>query len=61
MPEKRFAPAKESILALLSDHQPHLITDINTIMLPSYLLDAALKFLVDEEIIHVDGSFISLS
>lgn len=49
---------KESILHLLSDHQPHLITDINKLKLPSDLLDKALAELINEERIHMEDGYI---
>ena len=52
------AKAKESILHLLSDHQPHLITDINKLKLPSDLLDKALAELINEERIHMKDGYI---
>ena len=52
------AKAKESILHLLSDHQPHLITDINKLKLPSDLLDKALAELINEERIHMEDGYI---
>ena len=55
--EDSLAPAKERILSLLSDHQPHHITEINTIKLPSDILDDALADLVSEEIIQIQDGF----
>lgn len=52
------AKAKESILHLLSDHQPHLITDINKLKLPTELLDKALAELINEERIHMKDGYI---
>ena len=52
------AKAKECILHLLSDHQPHLITDINKLKLPSELLDKALAELINEERIHMEDGYI---
>lgn len=52
------AKAKESILHLLSDRQPHLITDINKQKLPSDLLDKALAELINEERIHMKDGYI---
>ena len=58
--EDRLAQAKERILRLLSDHQMHHITEINSIKLPSDILDQALEDLVNEEEIHIKDSFIHL-
>ena len=52
------AKAKESILHLLSDRQPHLITDTNKLKLPSDLLDKALAELINEERIHMKDGYI---
>ena len=52
------AKAKESILHLLSDHQPHLITDINKLKLPTDLLEKALAELINEERIHMKDGYI---
>ena len=52
------AKAKESILHLLSDHQPHLITDTNKLKLPTDLLDKALAELINEERIHMEDGYI---
>lgn len=52
------AKAKECILHLLSDHQPHLITDINKLKLPSDLLDKALAELINEERIYMEDGYI---
>ena len=52
------AKAKECILHLLSDHQPHLITDINKLKLPSDLLDKAIAELINEERIHMEDGYI---
>ena len=56
--EDSLAIAKERILHLLNDHQPHLITEINNIKLPSDILDKALADLINEEVIHIEDGFI---
>ena len=52
--------ARQHILQLLSDSQPHLITELLRLPFPAYLIDSALHSLVDEEQIHLNGSSISL-
>ena len=54
--EPRFNKAMERILALLDDGQPHPITDLRDIQLPTDELDAALEYLLKEEYIRqADG------
>ena len=52
--------AKEEILKLLSDKQKHFITELRLIKLPSKQVDDALEYLVAENHLHIDGSYISL-
>ncbi len=52
--------AKEEILRLLSDKQKHFITELKQIKLPSKQVDDALEYLVAENHLHIDGSYISL-
>ena len=56
--EDGLAKAKERILHLLSDRQPHLITDIYNLKLPSDLLDKALADLINEEQIQFEDGYI---
>ena len=59
--EPRFNEAMERILALLDDGQPHPITDLRDIQLPTDELDAALEYLLKEEYIRQsDGLLIRL-
>ena len=54
--EPRMNIAMEKILQLLSDGQPHPITDLRDIQLPTDELDAALSYLLQEEyILQEDG------
>ena len=54
--ESRFNNATEQILKLLDDHQPHAITELRDIQLPTDELDAALSYLMKEEYIcQTDG------
>ncbi len=52
--------ACDRILSLLVNHEQHAITELHALNLPHKILDDALEFLVNEEKIHVDGSFISI-
>ena len=54
--EDRLAPARQRILDLLADHQPHHITELRQLTIPTRQLDAALEYLIHEEIIVLDGS-----
>ncbi|MBQ6652873.1 MAG: RecQ family ATP-dependent DNA helicase [Prevotella sp.] len=58
--EDRLAPAKQRILDLLSDGKPHHITDLHQLQVPTRQLDAALEYLIHEEIITLDGSILSV-
>lgn len=58
--DKYFKEAQQAILLLLGDHKPHFITELRDILLPSQYVDEALEFLVGENQIHIDGSYISL-
>lgn len=52
--------AEDKILQLLDDYEWHQLTDIMKIDASSPDLDRAIKHLVQEEIIHIDGDKISL-
>lgn len=52
--------AKEAILRLLDDKQRHFVTELRQITLPSQLLDQTLEYLIAENIIHIDGSYLYL-
>lgn len=57
--DDRLAASKEAILQLLADRQPHPITALRDIQLPSEDVDAALAYLMQEEyILHEDGMII---
>lgn len=58
--DKYFKEAQQAIRLLLGDHKPHFITELRDILLPSQYVDEALEFLVGENQIHIDGSYISL-
>lgn len=58
--DKYFKEAQQAIRLLLGDHKPHFITELRDILLPSLYVDEALEFLVGENQIHIDGSYISL-
>ncbi len=52
--------AQRAILSLLSDHKRHHIQELNTLQEATDLIDNALEYLIHEERIHVEGSFIFL-
>lgn len=58
--DKYFKEAQQAIRLLLGDHKPHFITELRDILLPSQYVDEALEFLVGENQIHIDGSYINL-
>ena len=51
---------EDKIIQLLDDYEWHQLTDIMKIDASSPDLDHAIKYLVQEEIIHIDGDKISL-
>ena len=56
--EPSFNTAMEQIITLLEDGQPHPITDLRDIQLPTAELDAALDYLLKEEYIRQEDGFI---
>ncbi len=52
--------AKEAVLQLLDDKQRHFVTELRQITLPSQLVDEALEYLIAENVIHIDGSYLYL-
>lgn len=52
--------AREAILNLLKDGERHHITELHKLSLPNKGLDVALEYLIHEEEINIDGSFIFL-
>lgn len=52
--------AREAILNLLKDGERHHITELHKLNLPNKGLDVALEYLIHEEEINIDGSFIFL-
>lgn len=57
--EARFTNAMEQILARLDDGKPHPITDLRGIQLPTDELDAALEYLLQEELIRQDDGLLT--
>ena len=57
--EVRFTNAMEQILARLDDGKPHPITDLRDIQLPTDELDAALEYLLQEELIRQDDGLLT--
>jgi ATP-dependent DNA helicase RecQ len=58
--EPRLTAAAQRILQQLADRQAHHITEIKSIELPESELDAALRYLTDEEQIRQEDGFIHL-
>ena len=58
--KKEAKQAKEAILRLLDDKKRHFVTELRQITQPSQLLDDALEYLIAENIIHIDGSYLYL-
>ena len=58
--ESNLSDAKARILQLLADHQPHPITELHGIQLPTDELDAALNYLFQEEYIRQEDGLLSL-
>lgn len=56
--EEKLAPYKQKILGLLADKKRHHITELKQIEGYNDLLDTALEYLIHEEIIYIDGSYI---
>lgn len=54
--EKRLETARQMILDILSDKQPHAVSELLSIQLPRNQVDGALSYLLSEEIVSVvDG------
>ena len=56
--ESGLATARKAILKLLTDKKPHPITELHGIQLPTDELNAALEFLLREEIIRLEDGMI---
>lgn len=56
---KAFKNAQRLILDLINDGKQHCIADLREIHIPERQFDEALQYLVSEEVIRVDGNFIS--
>lgn len=52
--------AQEQIIALLKDKKKHKIDELHQLNISQFQLDKALQYLVNEELIHLDGVFIYL-
>ena len=59
--KQMYEKAQEAIIDLLSDKEKHFITDLKTIQLPSQQVKDALEFLIQENQIHIDGSYIYIT
>ncbi|WP_337636833.1 RecQ family zinc-binding domain-containing protein, partial [Hallella sp.] len=56
--EQEFKDAKQAILDLLADHKPHDIKETSELLLPRKAFKEALKYLCNEELVHIDGLLI---
>ena len=56
--EQEFKDAKQAILDLLADHKPHDIKETSELLLPRKAFREALKYLCNEELVHIDGLMI---
>lgn len=56
--KQEFKDVERKILVFLSDGKRHHITELNEIPVRSSVLDKAFEYLIQEEIIYIDGSFI---
>ena len=56
--EPKLNHAMQQIMAMFSDGQPHPITDLRDIQLPTDELDAALTYLMKEEHLRLDDGFL---
>ncbi len=53
-----YEQAKKEIIALLADGQRHFISELQSIKLPSHSIDSAIQYLVSENEVQIDGSYI---
>ena len=56
--EPKLNHAMQQIMAMFSDGQPHPMTDLRDIQLPTDELDAALTYLMKEEYLRLDDGFL---
>ena len=59
--DERVKPAIDKIKELLSDGNRHHITELNSLNIPDLQMRGALRFLINEEQICADGSYLFLS
>ena len=52
--------ARREVLALLADKKRHNVRELDHLPLSRSQVDEALRYLIDEELIHLDGTTISL-
>ena len=58
--ESRTAPARQQIVSLLKDGQPHAISELRQLNLPTAQLENALQYLLAEEVVFIDGGKVRL-
>ncbi len=56
--KQAYEQAKEEIMALLNNKEKHHITELSEIKLPTKQVEDALEFLVLENYLHIEGSYI---
>lgn len=56
--EGRVEPCRQAVLDFLADRKRHLLAELDTLNLPERQLDEALEYLIQEEEIRLEGSYI---
>lgn len=51
-------PCRQAVLDFLADRKRHLLAELDTLNLPERQLDEALEYLIQEEEIRLEGSYI---
>ncbi len=57
--EQKLEEARQRILDLLADRQPHHVTQLRSIPLPYEQIDAALEYLMLEEFLYMDSGYLT--
>lgn len=58
--DEQVSKAEQAVLDLLADKQRHSVEELNQMLLPDAVLDAALETLINEERIQTDGYYLYL-
>ena len=56
--EDRVEPCRQAVLDFLADRKRHLLAELDMLNLPERQLDEALEYLIQEEEIRLEGSYI---